>query len=155
MRSTDTYNHTKLEEFEQLCRDQGVSVTVQRRAVLQSLLDRDDHPTADQVLDSVQKRMPEVSRATVYRVLETLVRLGMTQKIAHPGGVVRFDPKTERHHHLVCGQCQQVIDVEEEDLNPLYVPKVRRDDFEISDYSVVFHGVCTECGVQTQTVTGV
>ncbi len=45
--------------------------------------------------------MPEISRTTVYRVLETLVRVGIERKVRHPGAAARYEVETHRHHHLV------------------------------------------------------
>jgi len=126
MKNRVKHNLISLEEFEQRCREQGMPVTAQRRVVLEELLRHDDHPTADQVLEGVRGRMPEISRATVYRVLETLVRLGAAQKTCHPGGVARFDPKTERHHHLVCTHCGKVVDVEDTEVDVPLAVKTRR-----------------------------
>ena len=87
--------------FERLCRDKGSALTVQRRVILESLAGREDHPTADQVFEAVE-RLPGLSRTTVYRVLETLVELGVIHKANHLGSAARYDPNTERHHHLTC-----------------------------------------------------
>jgi len=134
-----------LGELEAACRRHGVPLTVQRRVVLEVLAGRTDHPTADQLLVDVRMRLPGVSRTTVYRVLETLVRLGLTVKTCTPGSAVRFDPRTERHHHLVCLRCERVIDVQAPSLDTLRLPAVRAAGFEISDYSVHFRGTCQEC----------
>ncbi|HRX84343.1 MAG TPA: transcriptional repressor, partial [Phycisphaerae bacterium] len=66
-------HESSLEWFEQLCRQQGLALTVQRRTILSVLLDSDDHPTADQVYEIVRQRLPGLSRTTVYRVLDTFV----------------------------------------------------------------------------------
>jgi len=135
----------RLGELEAACRRHGVPLTVQRRVVLEELAGRTDHPTADQLLIDVRTRLPGVSRTTVYRVLETLVRLGLAVKTCTPGSAVRFDPRTERHHHLVCLQCERVIDLHAPSLDGLRVSAVRTAGFEISDYSVHFRGTCPEC----------
>ena len=74
-------------------------MTVQRRAILETLAGHEDHPTADQVFEGVASRLPGLSRTTVYRVLETLVELGVIHKANHLGSAARYDPNTERHHH--------------------------------------------------------
>ena len=135
----------RLGELEAACRRHGVPLTVQRRVVLETLSRRTDHPTADQLLVDVRTRLPGVSRTTVYRVLETLVRLGLAVKTCTPGSAVRFDPRTERHHHLVCLQCERVIDLHAPSLDALRLPALRTAGFEISDYSVHFRGTCPEC----------
>ena len=135
----------RLEELAAACRRHGLPLTVQRRVVLEALATRTDHPTADQLLVDVRGRLPGVSRTTVYRVLERLVRLGLAVKTCTPGSAVRFDPRTERHHHLVCLHCERVIDVHAPSLDALRLPALRTSGFEISDYSVHFRGTCPEC----------
>ena len=49
----------------------GFPLTVQRRVILETMLLRDDHPTAEQIYDALQAQVPEISRATVYRALES------------------------------------------------------------------------------------
>ncbi len=134
-----------LERFEALCRQQGVPLTVQRRVILESLAGREDHPTADDIFHAVQARIPGVSRTTVYRVLDTLVRAGVASKVAHPGASIRFDAKVHRHHHLVCRACGKVRDLEDAALNAVRLPRTHRYGFEISDYSIHFTGVCAGC----------
>lgn len=134
-----------LTALEIACRQHGLPLTVQRRVVLQALAGRDDHPTADEILAEVRRRLPEVSRTTVYRVLDTLVKLGLAVKICSPGSGVRFDPKTNRHNHLVCVGCEKVIDLESSALDQLPLPDVRTRAFTIHDYSIHFRGLCADC----------
>lgn len=131
--------------FERLCRENGIPLTVQRRAVLRALLDRRDHPTADQVFEDVQARLPGVSRATVYRVLETLVRVGVARRASHLGARVRFDPNTGPHHHLVCVRCGKMADLDHPSLGSLPLPDVRHAGFQITEYSIHFQGICSRC----------
>jgi Fur family peroxide stress response transcriptional regulator len=131
--------------FEELCRRAGVPVTVQRRVILETVLDRDDHATADQVYESVKGRLPGVSRTTVYRTLDMLVEMGVIRRLHHPGPASRFDGKVHRHHHLVCQKCNKVIDLESAAIDKLPLPDVRAEDFQIDDFSVHFAGVCGEC----------
>jgi Fur family peroxide stress response transcriptional regulator len=135
----------KLREFEALCRREGLPLTVQRRTILEALLEREDHPTADQVFEMVESRVAGVSRTTVYRALETLVRLGVIRRIHHPGTSARFDGKTYRHHHLVCMYCSRVIDFEDCALDRLALPDCKPQGFEIEDFSVQFTGTCADC----------
>jgi Fur family peroxide stress response transcriptional regulator len=118
---------------------------MQRRAVFEAILEREDHPTADQVYDIVRADAPEIARMTVYRILGTLVRIGLVAKTCHPGSSARFDPKIRQHHHLVCLDCNGIIDLEDERLNNVPRPDVRRLGFEITDYHIHFRGRCAAC----------
>lgn len=135
----------KLAELVTACRREGLPVTVQRRVILEALAGRDDHPTADQVYAQVRGRLPNVSRTTVYRVLETLVALGVARKTASPGAAARFDPRTHRHHHLVCSACEAIVDVHDPALDGLRLGSARRAGFDVEDYSVHFRGLCPKC----------
>jgi Fur family transcriptional regulator, peroxide stress response regulator len=136
---------SRLAEFEAECRRRGLAVTIQRRTVFGELAARKDHPTADQVFDAVRGRLPDLSRTTVYRVLETLVAAGLARKVHHAGGVARFDPMTGRHHHLVCDACGRLVDLDDSMVPPLRLPETSRTGFRIKDYSVSFTGLCPDC----------
>src|SRR5262245_58824379 len=133
------------EELERRCRTLGVPLTVQRREVLRSVLLRQDHPTPDAVFEDVAKRVSGISRATVYRTLDTLARLGLVVRVGHPGAAIRYDAHTARHHHLVCESCGAIRDLEDEGLNALAVPDLRTSGFRVRDWSVHFRGLCSRC----------
>ena len=143
---------SRLARFESVCREHGLSVTVQRRTILQAVLEREDHPTADQVYEMVKDELPGLSRTTVYRVLETLVQYGVIGKVCHPGAAVRFDPKVHRHHHLVCVHCNGIMDYEDERLDELEIPRIRPKGFQVREFYIHFRGVCAACRRQGKQV---
>jgi Fur family peroxide stress response transcriptional regulator len=108
---TDPDLSTRLAELERRCASAGIPVTAQRRTVLEVLASRCDHPTVDQIYTAVAERMPDVSRATVYRSLETLDELGLLRRVEHPGSAVRFDGNTTPHHHFLCTRCGAIEDL--------------------------------------------
>ena len=137
---------TRTQQFEAACRAHGLPVTVQRRRIFEALCDRTDHPTPDQVYAAVKETLPGVSRTTVYRVLDTLVRVGVLAKALSPGAAGRVDPRTSRHHHLVCQGCDRLFDVDEEAVeHRIRPPDVRRRGFAIQGYSIYFTGLCAAC----------
>jgi Fur family transcriptional regulator, peroxide stress response regulator len=153
LRSTESYAMPKpspeaaerLRAFEHRCRQAGFPLTVQRRVILETMVLRDDHPTAEQIYETIRPRVPEISRATVYRVLESLVRLGAIGRAHHFGSTARFDSNTSHHHHLVCVRCNRVIDFEDAQLDDLPLPDHARTGFLTTDYSIHFTGLCAEC----------
>jgi len=135
----------RIHEFEAQCRNQGIRLTLQRRVILEAVLDLDDHPSADRVFEAVVKRTPGISRTTVYRTLETLVRMGIITKAPHPSSVARYDPRLETHHHLICQRCDAVIDITDERLDSLPVPDTSALGFEVLDVRVQLRGMCRRC----------
>ncbi len=132
-------------EFEERCRRHGLPITVQRRTIYEFVCQRSDHPTADQICQGVRKQLPNVSRMTVYRVLDALIGIGALRKVCSPGSATRFDANIQRHHHLVCTQCDKLIDYEDESLDDLPLPRPRGKGFKVDDYSIQFRGICADC----------
>lgn len=135
----------KLKLMEERCRQNGLSLTVQRRAILENLSSRLDHPTADQIYAAIQDKVAGVSRTTVYRVLETFVQLGLAQKISNPEAKARFDANTSRHHHASCLACEKVIDIDGSALPDIDLSRADLQGFEVFDCSVVAVGLCKDC----------
>ena len=137
---------TRTQQLEAACRAHGVPVTVQRRRIFEALAGRTDHPTPDQVYAAVRDTLPGVSRTTVYRVLDTLVRVGVLARASSPGAASRVDPRTSRLHHLVCSRCDRLFDVDEDAVeHRIRPPDVSRRGFAIHGYSIYFTGLCAEC----------
>jgi Fur family peroxide stress response transcriptional regulator len=136
---------SKLKLMEERCRENRLSLTVQRRAILENLSSRTDHPTADQIYAAIQDRISGVSRTTVYRVLETFVQLGLARKISNPEAKARFDADTSRHHHAACMACEKVIDIDARLIPDIDLQGADIDDFEVFDCSVVAVGLCRDC----------
>jgi Fur family transcriptional regulator, peroxide stress response regulator len=109
------------------------------------LLQRSDHPTADQIFETVKLLNPRIARRTVYRVLDDLAQLGLIRRVHHPGAAARFDAKTYRHHHLVCTGCGKIVDLESAELDRIALPKGRPHGFDVRDFSVQLMGVCQAC----------
>jgi Fur family peroxide stress response transcriptional regulator len=135
----------RLTGFELEFRRRGLPLTTQRRVILEELLGRRDHPTADQIFEVVRERLPSLSRTTVYRVLEALVEVGAARRVLHPDAVARFDPVTDRHHHLVCERCGALVDIGDEAVARIGLPDTGGMGFQITNYSINFTGTCATC----------
>jgi Fur family peroxide stress response transcriptional regulator len=135
----------RIREFRRLCAEHGERVTVQRSIILETVLDLDNHPSADQIFKAVEPRLPGIARTTVYRTLEHLAAMGVITKACHPGRVARYDPRLELHHHLVCLRCDEFIDFEDDGLNRLEIPDASDFGFEVNDYRVQLRGICKSC----------
>lgn len=136
-----------LHELQRRCAAFGVPLTAQRRVVMEVLAPRLDHPTVEQIHAAVEERLPGVSKATVYRNLETLSRLGLVRTIAHPGSAARFDPNLAPHHHFICDACGAVHDLGNERVRGgdglAFLPSV--DGHVGHDVTVTVRGTCASC----------
>jgi Fe2+ or Zn2+ uptake regulation protein len=71
--------------------------------------------------------------------------MGVITKTCHPGKSVRYDRRTELHHHLVCMRCDEVIDISDSRYDSLPVPDTTDLGFEVSDLRVQLRGTCRRC----------
>ena len=103
----------------------------------------DSHPTADWVYAQVQKRLPNISLGTVYRNLNQLVEQRELSCI-RDGTVVRYDGRTDKHHHFRCTVCGSLSNVEIPELE--FLTSLRKmHSFAVSDFTVGIMGVCKAC----------
>jgi Fur family iron response transcriptional regulator len=87
-------------DLQQRLRSAGIVPTLQRLAVASVLLPRAVHMTAEQVLEAARLRLPGVSRATVYAVVQLLVRHGLLKELPIDGAATVYDSNVRPHHHL-------------------------------------------------------
>jgi Fur family transcriptional regulator, peroxide stress response regulator len=65
----------------------GFRFTPQREHVYAVLLEKRDHPTAEEVFIRAKRTMPEISMATVYNCLEALVKCGLVRQVMLRAGL--------------------------------------------------------------------
>jgi Fe2+ or Zn2+ uptake regulation protein len=130
-------------------RERGMRVTPQRLVVHRALRELDHHVTADELLDAVTDRLPNVSLPTIYATLDLLEQLGMVRRVQRAGTTL-FDPRTEPHHHLVCTTCGSVEDLELElDSADLERAAFGAHGFAPARVEAIVHGRCAPCAAQT------
>jgi Fur family peroxide stress response transcriptional regulator len=138
-----------LKTFEEFCRSHGLSVTHQRMAIFEALAASREHPSAEQLHKAVQRRIPTLSLATVYKNLEALKAIGAVADVnlLHEQG--RYEaalPGTgagQGHHHLVCVSCKKVRDLHDSELDRLRVRDAQ--GFDVRAVRVQAEGLCPEC----------
>ncbi|MDD3517459.1 MAG: Fur family transcriptional regulator [Chromatiales bacterium] len=83
-----------------LLRAHGITPTYQRVQIAQFLFERDQHLSADQVLESVNARHAGVSKATVYNTLGLFADKGLIREVIADPARVFYDSNTHPHHHI-------------------------------------------------------
>lgn len=123
----------------------GQRFTEQRAAVYRHLLATDSHPTADDVFTAVRSDIPDISLATVYKALETLVGCGLAVKLTYGDGSARYDGRTDPHPHARCLACGVVLDVPGKLPGDALAGLGPVADFAVEGYRLELVGHCHTC----------
>jgi Fe2+ or Zn2+ uptake regulation protein len=134
-----------MEHLIQTLRNHGIAVTPQRLAVLTILLNRRDHPTAENIYHEVRHQLPAISFNTVYKTLEVLCQKGMVIKVNPLHEVARYDGMTGPHAHLICRQCHRIVDLDREAGKLSGLQPSEEHGFVVEHASLTFWGVCPYC----------
>lgn len=121
----------------------GLRRSVPRERVIACLAGRDCAVTAIEI----DLELEGTGRATVYRALEQLEKLGLVRKVdlgEAAFGYETIDPSGHHHHHLVCRSCGRVIPFEDEALETA-VHTIARPDFTVESHEITLQGLCDRC----------
>jgi Fur family peroxide stress response transcriptional regulator len=127
----------------------GLRSTPQRHHVYDVLLQKKDHPTAEEVFIRAKKGMPEISMATVYNYLDALVSCGLVRQVNQDREATRFCSNMQPHHHFYCDECGGAHDIERVDTAaepPVPMPR----GFKPSRYEVTIRGLCPDCATRAR-----
>ncbi|MCS7234725.1 MAG: Fur family transcriptional regulator [Armatimonadota bacterium] len=125
----------------------GYRLTPQRWTVWVALQELGGHPTAERLYQQVRASHPMVSRATVYKTLDLLVRVGLLTALPAVDGVTRFDAGPP-HVNLECVHCGRIEDVQEPRVLAALSRLAGGRGFRV-DRGVLVRGTCARCGGQT------
>ena len=124
----------------------GYRMTPQRQMILSAVEKADDHISAEEIYAKVRARYPHVNVSTVYRTLDLLKELGLVTETNMGDGRVRYHSIGKgHHHHLVCEQCGETIDIEEAMLSPLWTEIQQKYNFKVNMKHLAFFGLCAKC----------
>ena len=126
----------------------GLRATPQREVVYEVLLERRDHPTADELFARVKAKMPTISLATVYNCLEALVQCDLIKQVNFEREPTRYCSNLTEHAHFIDSATGQIIDIE---MSPAYVARLKEalpPGFTMEDVELNFRGTAAPSALQ-------
>ena len=134
----------QLEELITSLREEGFRITPQRIAIVDYLLKTEEHPSAEHIHKTIQKKYPMMSLSTVYKTLDLLKEKKLVNEI-EVEGESRFDAHTDEHINLVCMNCGKIEDIDEDSLKEIQSRVARKSKFLIVKGSFEMFGYCDIC----------
>ena len=138
MNNTDT--------LKQILHKENLRYTQQRQEVWDEICVSDEHQDAENIYNSLRKRQIKVSRATVYRTIDVLVKNNLVRRLNLDDGRSRFENKIgiEHHDHIVCLDCRKIVEFMDETIEKMQIRIAKEQGFEIVRHVHQLFGRCLD-----------
>ncbi|MGJ8638909.1 MAG: Fur family transcriptional regulator [Opitutaceae bacterium] len=123
----------------------GQRSTKQREQIFSVLLEKRDHPTADEVYARAKSEMPSISLATVYNCLETLVETSLIRQVNFEREPTRYCPNLTQHAHFYCRESGEIVDIDLSDEVIETLMKSLPEGFSARHIDIAYDGKCNGC----------
>jgi Fur family transcriptional regulator, ferric uptake regulator len=137
----------EITRFQEFLVAQGLKLTRERTDLLREIFATHYHFEADELLFKMKEKSLKISRATVYRTLELLVKSGMVRRVHLGEDHYHYEHvRGDSHHdHLICTTCGTVIEFVDEELELRQREVCERKKFTPTFHNLQILGVCESC----------
>ena len=128
-------------------RKAGLKSTVPRLKIL-TVLEHSDvrHMSAEDLYRRLLDANEDIGLATVYRVLTQFEQAGLVVRHNFDAGRAVYELNDESpHEHLICTECNAVIEFEDQELVEHLRDVTRQEQFDLQSHSLYLYGVCSAC----------
>jgi Fur family transcriptional regulator, zinc uptake regulator len=129
------------------CEQQGLRLTPIRSRVLELIWQRHAPVKAYDLLDALRAERRGAAPPTVYRALDFLLEHGLIHRIESLNAFVGCGDPSRKHgaQFLICGNCQAVAELDDDEVGTLIADKAARLGFEVQWQTVEINGLCPDC----------
>jgi len=127
---------------------EGLRYTHQRQAIWNELSASDEHRDAEEIYLALYNSGLKVSRATVYRTIDVLVKNNLVRKLDLGDGRARYENKidTAHHDHLICVQCGKIEEFMDNVIENRQEIIVENFGYRLIRHIHQLFVICDECG---------
>jgi Fur family transcriptional regulator, ferric uptake regulator len=128
-----------LDDALERCQTLGMRVSRQRRFILELLWDDQEHLSAREIYDRLNRRGKDIGHTSVYQNLEALARNGIVECIDRADGRL-YGNISDPHSHINCLDSGRIVDVHVT-LPPELIAQIEaQTGVKIADYRIDFYG---------------
>ena len=132
-------DETKIKSF---LGQNGISPLPKRVKIMQYLIEKHNHPTADMIYSDLLPEIPGLSKTTVYNTLKLFTSKRVAVALNIEDNEIRYDADTAIHGHFKCRVCDGVFDFS---LTKEQLPEIPMPGFMIDEYHYYLKGICSSC----------
>ena len=127
---------------------EGLRYTHQRQAIWDELSASDEHRDAEEIYLALYNSGLNVSRATVYRTIDVVVKNNLVRKLDLGDGRARYENKmdTAHHDHLICVQCGKIEEFMDNVIENRQEVIVENFGYRLVRHIHQLFVICDECG---------
>lgn len=121
------------EDFKKLLFQEGLKMTSSRLSVLENILLSNSHRECEEIFNDLINNNISISRATVYRTLDVLVKYEYIRKLDIGDGRIRYEKKlgTSHHDHMICIKTGDIIEFHNEKIEDLQEKIAKRHGYKV------------------------
>ena len=126
--------------------ENGYRMTEARKAILAAFVACHGHISADELVEKVHENAPGVGRMTVYRTLDVMCQLNLIRPVYQGTGAAHYVLLHDgHHHHLICSNCDMVIEFDECVVAEIETAVSQKFGFTVQGHLLEFYGLCADC----------
>ena len=130
----------------QALQDSGYKLTGPRLTILQLLEESGGHITSAELLTLVEARNPSIGRASVFRTLDLMTKLGILWTSVQGGSTIHYMLMPGgHHHHIVCTRCHKLIEFNDCRLSTLIASVEKEYGVQVEGHLLELFGLCPDC----------
>jgi|TARA_B100000446_G_C10508464_1_gene325897 Fe2+ or Zn2+ uptake regulation protein len=135
------------DQLKRALKKEGLRYTQQRQSVWDELCATNDHRDAEEIYLAIRQSGLNVSRATVYRTIDVLVKNRMVRKLELGDGRARYEHKVNatHHDHLICIQCGKIEEFMDEVIESRQDEIVKKFGYKLVRHIHQLFIICSEC----------
>ena len=121
------------EKFIEALKQEKLKFTNQRFAIFEDVLYGKKHRECEEILQSLSKKDVNVSRDTVYRTLDILVKYELIRKMDIGDGRIRYEGKIDdpHHDHMICVETGKIIEFVSDEIEMIQDKIAEEHGYEI------------------------
>jgi Fur family ferric uptake transcriptional regulator len=109
-------------KFMDFLEKKNLRITDQRRIIIDTVFDTEEHFTAEQLLEWAREKDRSVSRATIYRTLPLLTESNLVHEMDFGKPYKFYDPNYSdhpNHNHLICEDCEKIVEFDSDQIESI------------------------------------
>ena len=122
-----------MDQFLLALKEEGLKATTQRVAIFEEVIYGEKHRECEQICESLKSSSVNVSRATVYRTLDTLVKHQFIRKMDIGDGRIRYELKIghPHHDHMICVETGKIIEFTSDEIEQIQDDIAKKHGYKI------------------------